>query len=191
MLACGGFYGGRLDGRFGPITARAEEAAFESYLNIQSKYGRFERRSERIIEHLLCPMQVKARQILTVARARTRGGSEIHVVFVSGTRSYAEQDVLFEKRPKVTNARGGQSNHNFGIAVDVGLFLGREYLDGDTAKEAEEYNLFAEAVKKEVPGIDWGGDWHSFKDAPHFEYHTGKPIFEVRALFDTGKLLRD
>lgn len=34
-------------------------------------------------------------------------------------RTFKEQDELFKKRPKVTNARGGQSYHNYGLAVDI------------------------------------------------------------------------
>ena len=42
--------------------------------------------------------------------------------------SYTEQNDLYKRGsfgnppPKVTNARGGQSNHNFGIAWDGGVF---------------------------------------------------------------------
>ncbi|WP_251139629.1 M15 family metallopeptidase [Exiguobacterium sp. s39] len=42
-------------------------------------------------------------------------------------RSIAEQNVLYAKGrttpgPIVTQARGGQSNHNFGVAIDVFLY---------------------------------------------------------------------
>jgi len=57
---------------------------------------------------------------------------------ISGLRTYAEQDALYAQGraktgPKVTNARGGYSNHNFGIAFDVGVFEGNRYLP-DSAK---------------------------------------------------------
>ena len=32
-----------------------------------------------------------------------------------GLRTFAEQDDLYKKRPKVTNAKGGQSVHNYGF----------------------------------------------------------------------------
>lgn len=35
---------------------------------------------------------------------------------ICGLRTYDEQDKLYAKRPRVTNARGGQSMHNFGVA---------------------------------------------------------------------------
>jgi len=58
---------------------------------------------------------------------------------ISGTRTYEQQNQLFKKRPKVTNARGGQSNHNFGIAWDVGLFEEGKYYEGTSKKEDKAY----------------------------------------------------
>ena len=38
-------------------------------------------------------------------------------------RSIAEQNVLYNQRPKVTNAKGGQSIHNYGLAFDYVIML--------------------------------------------------------------------
>src|SRR5690606_22511724 len=51
---------------------------------------------------------------------------------ISGHRTWAEQDALYAQgRTKpgsiVTNAKGGQSNHNFGIAMDFGVFKDGKY----------------------------------------------------------------
>ncbi len=57
------------------------------------------------------------------------------IKIISGTRTHMqEQDALYARRrtapgPRVTNARGGYSNHNFGIAWDIGLFRGGKYLE--------------------------------------------------------------
>jgi peptidoglycan L-alanyl-D-glutamate endopeptidase CwlK len=66
---------------------------------------------------------------------------------------------LFAKRPKVTNARGGQSNHNFGIAWDVGIFENGKYYASDTQKEDKAYVELGGFIKANVPGLEWGGDW--------------------------------
>ena len=105
---------------------------------------------------------------------------------LSGTRTYIEQNRLYALRPKVTNAHGGQSNHNFGIAVDVGLFLNGKYMTGANRTEDKAYADFAALVKRDVHDIEWGGDWVSFKDAPHYQYKTGKTLDEVRKLFEAG-----
>ena len=41
-------------------------------------------------------------------------------------RSIAEQDALFKQRPKVTNAKGGQSIHNYGLAFDIVLLYDKD-----------------------------------------------------------------
>jgi peptidoglycan L-alanyl-D-glutamate endopeptidase CwlK len=62
----------------------------------------------------------------------------------------------------VTNARGGHSNHNFGIAFDVGVFEGGQYLD-----ESPKYN--AVGVVGMDLGLEWGGTWKTIQDEPHFQ----------------------
>ena len=81
---------------------------------------------------------------------------------ISGTRTYQQQDELYHKRPRVTKARGGYSNHNFGLAYDIGIFRGGKYLE-----ESPDY-AEAGAIGKKL-GLEWGGDWKSFVDEPHFQ----------------------
>src|SRR6516225_1148556 len=106
---------------------------------------------------------------------------------ISGTRTYAEQDLLFAKKPKVTNAKGGQSNHNFGIAWDLGIFENGKYYEGNTKKEDKAYVDTGALVKTKVSGLEWGGDWTTFIDKPHYQLATGKTVAQVRALFEKGK----
>ena len=62
----------------------------------------------------------------------------------------------------VTNARGGYSNHNFGIAFDIGVFEGGRYLDESPAYKA----VGALGMKL---GLEWGGNWKTIQDEPHFQ----------------------
>jgi peptidoglycan L-alanyl-D-glutamate endopeptidase CwlK len=62
----------------------------------------------------------------------------------------------------VTNARGGYSNHNFGIAFDVGVFSGSRYLP-----ESPKYKAVG-ALGTDL-GLEWGGSWSSLVDQPHFQ----------------------
>ena len=41
-------------------------------------------------------------------------------------RSIDEQNALFNQRPKVTNAKGGQSIHNYGLAFDIVLLYDKD-----------------------------------------------------------------
>lgn len=105
---------------------------------------------------------------------------------VSAHRTWAEQDKLYAQGRSapgnvVTKARGGQSNHNFQIAWDIGLFNNHgEYL-GD-------HHLYRAVGHIGVAlGLDWGGNWKSFQDAPHYQVKTGLSTAELRALVLEGK----
>lgn len=185
LLSCSGFDPGKLDGQYGDKTRAAEDRAYQAYLAIQKELGAFDPRSEKNIWTLLPSMQRKARMILKVA-ARREADTGLRAVILSGTRTYAEQNRLFKLRPKVTNAGPGASNHNFGIAIDIGLFKGAKYFTGATRAEEKAYADFAAAVKRDVHDIEWGGDWPNFRDMPHYQHVTGRSLKEVRKLFEGG-----
>lgn len=103
-------------------------------------------------------------------------------IMISGHRTWEEQDSLYRQRPKVTNARGGYSNHNFGIAGDFGVFSGKSYLDAAEGKLAAAVHA-AVAVHARKLGFEWGGDWKTLKDYPHFEISTGLSMAEKRKLY--------
>lgn len=113
---------------------------------------------------------------------------------ISGNRTYAEQTKLYNKGRKtggdiVTNARAGYSNHNFGIAVDGGFF-GKDgsYLDESSPNLAEKlHKKLADLVKVKIPQLEWGGDWKSFKDTPHWEVKTGLTMDQKRARIASGR----
>jgi peptidoglycan L-alanyl-D-glutamate endopeptidase CwlK len=179
VLGCSGFYTGKIDGAWGPLTDKADQAFHAEYLRLQTIGGTFDPRTESTILTLITPAQSKAREFMRVAGATCK--------LISGTRSYAEQDALFGQRPKVTNARGGQSNHNFGIAWDVGIFQNGHYLTGASNAEDAAYVALSVNIKAHVKGLDWGGDWHSIVDKPHYQLATGKTLAQVRAAFEAGK----
>jgi peptidoglycan L-alanyl-D-glutamate endopeptidase CwlK len=185
LLKCGGFYRGKLDALYGNLTREAEEAAYASYLAIQKQLGAFDPRSEANIQTLLPEMQKKARMILGVAKKRERT-TGLACRILSGTRTYNEQTALYKRRPKVTNAMAGQSNHNFGIAIDLGIFEGMDYFEGGNAREEKAYRDIAQAIKAEVHDIEWGGDWRSFKDMPHYQLKVDYSLAEVRKRFEKG-----
>lgn len=119
-------------------------------------------RSERNIATLLPQAQPLARALIEGAAA-----IGIAIKVISGTRTYDEQNALYEQgRSKpgriVTNARGGYSNHNFGIAFDIGVFEGGRYLDESPAYKA----VGALGMKL---GLEWGGNWKTIQDEPHFQ----------------------
>ncbi|EAG8523400.1 N-acetylmuramoyl-L-alanine amidase family protein [Listeria innocua] len=95
----------------------------------------------------------------------------VYLCVAQGYRSKAEQNALYAQgRTKpgsvVTNAKGGQSNHNYGVAVDLCLYTsdGKNVIWESTTSR---WKKVVAAMKAE--GFKWGGDWKSFKDYPHFE----------------------
>lgn len=119
-------------------------------------------RSEKNITTLLPEVQPIARAL--VQKAALAG---IQIKVLSGLRSYTEQEELYAQGrtaagPKVTNARGGYSNHNFAIAFDIGVFEGTKYLP-----DSPKYKAVG-ALGMDL-GLEWGGNWKTIVDQPHFQ----------------------
>ena len=130
-------------------------------------------RSEKNIATLQPRVRPFARALIEKA-----AGQGIIIKVTSATRSFTEQDELFAQgrtKPgrKVTNARGGFSNHNFGIAIDITIFKGSA--DPEQAKtpvfESPLYKVIG-ALGTEI-GLEWGGNWTSIVDEPHFQLRPG------------------
>ena len=121
--------------------------------------------------------------------------------FAYTLRTFAEQDALFAQgRTKpgaiVTKAKGGQSYHNYGLAIDIVLLVDKDKngtfetaswdlktdFDGDGKSDWQE----VVAIFKRY-GYEWGGDW-KFVDAPHFQKTLGKSIAELQTLHNAGKV---
>jgi peptidoglycan LD-endopeptidase CwlK len=182
ILAVSGFYNGALNGKWSSKVDAAQDEFQASYDQIKSKMGACDSRTETCIMTLIPAAQVKAREFMKAV-----DGRPLTYRIISGTRTYSEQNGLFAKRPKVTNARGGHSNHNFGIAWDVGIFENGKYYTGDSKKEDKAYVELGALIKANVPGLEWGGDWTSFPDKPHYQLATAKSVAQVRALLEKGK----
>ena len=94
-----------------------------------------------------------------------------------GLRTFAEQDALYQQGrtksgKKVTNAKAGQSIHNYGFAVDICLIIDGKTASWDTTKDWDNDQVadWYECVKIFAKhGWEWGGNWKTFKDLPHFD----------------------
>lgn len=87
-----------------------------------------------------------------------------------GFRGVKEQDALYAQGRtapglKVTNAKGGESFHNYGVAADF-VFRKQGYNVGKEVWEA-----FGTIAEKH--GFEWGGRWTSFIDIPHVQMRLG------------------
>jgi peptidoglycan L-alanyl-D-glutamate endopeptidase CwlK len=106
----------------------------------------------------------KAKQFIALAEAEG-----IEILITSTLRTFEEQAELFaigRTRPGniVTNAKPGESWHNFGLAFDVvPLVNGKAIWDGPFGEHIG-------ALGKQV-GLRWGGDFKTLQDKLHFEFH--------------------
>lgn len=92
-------------------------------------------------------------------------------------RSKEEQNSLYaqgrtKKGAKVTNAKGGQSPHNYlpALAFDVAFDN-----KGKTDWSEKWFRQFAPLVL-DAAGITWGGHFKSFTDLPHFEMKNWRAL---------------
>ncbi|SDW45793.1 peptidoglycan L-alanyl-D-glutamate endopeptidase CwlK [Hydrobacter penzbergensis] len=187
FLQSNNLYMGKLDGIWGPLSDKADKTFRQMSSSIADEMGKFDERSEQNITTLLLPVQRIARRFLASV-----GNYDSIVKIISGTRTYQEQDKLYAQGrtipnlPIVTNAKGGQSNHNFGLAWDIGLFEESGlYIEDDT-----KYQEIAELTLPHLSEIEWGGEWRRFKDYPHYQYRTSTDeIAAIRQRFEAGSVL--
>ena len=83
----------------------------------------------------------------------------------STLRTFKQQDALYAKGrcghggKIVTKAKAGYSNHNYGTAFDI--------VDRDKGYDVSRLNAIGKLAGK--CNLEWGGNWRSFKDRPHFQ----------------------
>lgn len=114
------------------------------------------------------PFLAKLNTLLNACAAR----GAIYVA-TSGLRTYEAQNALYARGRSlpggiVTNARGGQSLHNFALAVDFARHAGAEY-HGKLIPDYRhpQYVILGEEAAN--LGLEWGGGWRTFKDVPHIQ----------------------
>ena len=116
---------------------------------------------------------------------------------VQGLRTVAEQDALFAQGRTtpgkiVTKARGGQSYHNFGLAVDCvpSQFGPDRPFNPDWNAAHPSWQRMLAAGKS--LGLDSGATWRTFKDFPHFQltgnFPEGATNENLKTIFAGGGL---
>jgi peptidoglycan L-alanyl-D-glutamate endopeptidase CwlK len=123
-----------------------------------------------------------------------RLSNNVQCRFTYTLRTDKEQDALYaigRTKPGkvVTWAKGGESYHNYGFAIDVCLLID---LNNDGVKEAswdtlKDYDGDHQSDWREIVevflkyGWEWGGNWNKPKtDTPHFQKTFGKSITQLQ-----------
>ena len=126
--------------------------------------------NEKRINTLHPKVRTEVQRIVETCDSVLKGRAKVRIT--QALRTFEEQDALYAKRPKVTNAKGGQSVHNYGFAVDICLIIDGKEVSWDTTKDWDNDGIadWQEVVKVFASyGWNWGGNWHTFKDMPHFD----------------------
>ncbi len=116
----------------------------------------------------------------------------VSMMVTDGYRDYNEQDRLYAQGrtapgPRVTNARGGHSWHNYGVAMDSTFHDNRGQPHwpegGEHRSLLQRYGEVGEAR-----GLEWGGRWTNPVDTPHQQYvpNGGRPGAQEETLRNQG-----
>lgn len=119
------------------------------------------------------------------------GNEDIPFGAFMGLRTFKQQDALWAQGRTlpgkiVTKAKGGESFHNFGLAVDM-------VEDGDVTRAGIQWSwsnnadyLKVGSVTKDC-GLEWGGFWKAFKDYPHVQLTGGLSLAEANKIYFDAK----
>lgn len=123
---------------------------------------------------------------------------------VQGLRTIDEQNAIYAQGRTtpgkiVTNAKGGKSYHNYGLAIDFALIFDKdgngsfETLSWDTSSDADHDKTkdWQEVVKVfEAAGWQWGGKFSTIVDMPHLQKTFGYKVAELLSMYNAGKFIQ-
>jgi len=140
------------------------------------------------IELLHPKLRTEAKEIYIAIYNALKGRAAVR--FTHTLRTIAEQEALYalgRTKPgkKVTNAKGGSSFHNYGLAIDICLIIDGKDVSWETLKDYDGDKVadWMEVVAIfKSRGWEWGGDFKSIKDAPHFQKTFGKTTAQLKKL---------
>jgi len=129
---------------------------------------------------------VEERTNQLVQQAAQKG---ISIVITDDFRSAVDQNILYEKGRGsegniVTHAKGGESYHNFGLAVDFAIKTSSGNVIWDMKFDGNGNSIsdWTEVVEMAKGlGFKWGGDWEEFKDYPHLQMNFGLTIAALQS----------
>ena len=130
--------------------------------------------NSRSLDDLAPPAKQRAEAF--IAAAKDKG---IDLLVTSTYRDSESQDALYAQGRTtpgnvVTRAKAGQSWHNWRCALDVVPLVNGKAIWDDQAlwKQVGEIGKSC--------GLEWAGDWVTFKEYPHFQYTGGLTLAQLQ-----------
>jgi peptidoglycan L-alanyl-D-glutamate endopeptidase CwlK len=131
--------------------------------------------NSRNLDDLAPPVKKRAQAFVEAAKAKN-----IDLLVTSTYRDSESQNSLYAQGRTapgniVTRAKAGQSWHNWRCALDVVPLVNGKAIWDDQAmwKQVGEIGKSC--------GLEWAGDWKTFKEYPHFQYTGGLTIAQLQA----------
>ena len=130
---------------------------------------------------------VEARKTSLIVTCTLRTSVEQAALYAQGRQGLREVNILrtaaglsaidsATNNRKVTNAKPGQSYHEYGLAFDVvPVECGKLIWD----QKHPAWSIIADAGK--AAGLEWAGDWQTFKEYPHFQWTGGMSLSQLQA----------
>lgn len=166
------------------------------------------------IESLHPELRKKALKLVELAKSKLN----LRVIITQTLRTDAEQSALYaqgrslmmevnrlranvglgpisvnENRHTVTNARtAADSFHGYGLAFDIAITdpTGKMINWNKSDQNANKIDDWAEVGKlAEECGLEWGGNFSSIYDAPHYQDRRGFTIRDLKKNFRSGKTI--
>ena len=169
----------------------------------------------RGLEHLHPEVREKALVLEAVAKSELG----LDLIFTDTLRTQAEQTALYSQgrasveevnanraraglsaisasaNKIITRAGPGSSWHEYGLAFDIAIVYptGRKIIwnrDSDWNQDGEDDWAQVGALAEGV-GLEWGGNFTSIYDAPHYQDRRGMPIAQMKQQFTPGEVAAD
>jgi len=112
----------------------------------------------------------------------------IDILVTSTYRDYESQNALYAQGRTlpgkiVTKAKGGQSYHNHRVAFDVVPLRNGKPVWGTSGADGQLWQRIGQCGIE--AGLEWAGNWKTFKEFPHFQLTNGLSLAD----FQAGKTL--
>ena len=131
--------------------------------------------NSRNLDDLAPPVKKRAEAFIAAAKAKG-----IDLLVTSTYRDSESQNALYAQGRTapgniVTRAKAGQSWHNWRCALDVVPLVNGKAIWDDHAmwKQVGEIGKSC--------GLEWAGDWKTFKEYPHFQYTGGMTLAQLQS----------